>query len=99
MMMSYFTGCGQQDSSRDAVSDVDKVFTLEELEKYDGKDENPAYVAVDGVVYDVSNSSAWRRGEHNGFQAGNDLTDEIKNISPHGVSKLKNLTVVGKLVE
>lgn len=71
--------------------------TLEELAKYDGKNGQPAYVAVDGIIYDVTNSPAWKGGGHNGFMAGKDLTQEIKNVSPHGVSKLGNVPAVGKL--
>ncbi len=73
------------------------TLTVEELAKYNGKDGNPAYVAVDGVIYDVTNVPEWKDGEHNGYAAGNDLTEEIKNVSPHGVSKLDGVPVVGKL--
>ena len=53
---------------------------------------------VDGVIYDVTNVPQWKNGEHNGYSAGNDLTDIIKNKSPHGVKQLKGIPVVGKLV-
>lgn len=53
------------------------VFTLEELKKYNGKNGNPSYVAVNGKVYDVSKSPLWKSGEHNGLKAGNDLTKDI----------------------
>jgi cytochrome b involved in lipid metabolism len=33
---------------------TEKIFTTEELAKYDGKNNQPAYIAVDGIVYDVS---------------------------------------------
>jgi predicted heme/steroid binding protein len=78
---------------------VEKTFTIDELSTYNGKDGNPAYIAVEGIVYDVTNVSQWKNGMHNGFEAGKDLTEEIKTISPHGVSKLKGVPVVGKLVE
>ena len=71
--------------------------TIDELAQYNGKDGNPAYIAVEGVIYDVSDVLQWKDGEHNGFSAGNDLTEEIKTISPHGVSKLQGLPVVGTL--
>lgn len=77
----------------------DLELTLEELSQYNGKNGNPAYVAVDGVIYDVSESSRWADGEHNGFSAGNDLTEEIKNVSPHGTSTLSRMPVVGKIVD
>ncbi|SCY33291.1 cytochrome b5 domain-containing protein [Alkaliphilus peptidifermentans] len=74
-------------------------FTIEELAQYNGKNGMAAYVAVDGVVYDVTEISAWKDGQHNGFEAGKDLTDAIKNQSPHGVSKLRNVKKVGILIE
>lgn len=74
-----------------------KSFTIEELKQYNGKDGNKAYIAVDGKVYDVTNSASWKGGRHNGYEAGADLTDEIKNKSPHGISKLRGIPVVGEL--
>ena len=38
-------------------------FTIKELAEYNGKDGKPAYMAVDGVVYDVTNASPWKDGE------------------------------------
>lgn len=75
----------------------EKTFTLDELEEYDGKDGAKAYIAVDGVVYDVTDVEPWAGGEHNDYEAGKDLTEEIKTESPHGVSKLEGIPVVGKL--
>jgi predicted heme/steroid binding protein len=72
-----------------------KVFTLDELKKYDGKNGNPAYVAVNGIVYDVSKSSRWKGGSHEDCSnAGKDLSDVI-NSSPHGSIILKRMPVVG----
>ena len=74
------------------------TFTLDELKKYDGQNGNPAYVAVDGVVYDVTNANRWKDGKHqDGVTAGADLTDVISQ-SPHGKDVLKDLPVVGTLV-
>lgn len=75
------------------------VLTLDELSEYNGQNGMPAYIAIDGVIYDVTNVREWPGGEHNGFVAGKDLTDEIKNSSPHGVSKLNGVPIVGKLAE
>lgn len=74
-----------------------QVFTLEDLSEYDGQDGNPAYVAVDGVVYDVTDNEAWEGGEHAGeLIAGGDYTEEILE-SPHGESVLEDLPIVGTL--
>lgn len=86
-------------NSNDTSKEIagDRVFTLEELSAYNGQDGMPAYIAVDGVVYDVSNVGPWKNGTHNSFKAGDDLTVEIKEISPHGVGNLEGLPIVGKL--
>lgn len=82
-----------------SAADGTLELTLDQLKQYDGKNGNPAYVAVDGIIYDVSNVAKWKNGEHNGYSAGNDLTDIIKNKSPHGVKNLEGLPIVGKIVD
>ena len=83
-------------SSSASFSSAQKTFTLSELKQYNGKNGNPAYIAVSGIVYDVTNAAQWSGGAHHGYSAGQDLTQAIKQ-SPHGASVLKNLPVVGKL--
>ncbi len=78
--------------------EAQEEFTLQELSEYNGKNGNPAYIAYDGVVYDVSNHPRWKSGTHNGQKAGTDITDAIKR-APHGASKIKGLPVVGQLVK
>jgi predicted heme/steroid binding protein len=73
-----------------------KVFTLSELGQYDGNNGQPAYVAVDGVVYDVTNAKGWNSGSHQGYSAGKDLTQEILK-APHGTQILSSLPIVGIL--
>ncbi len=89
----------QPTAASDSTQSPQLELTLEELAAYDGKGGNPAYIAVDGVIYDVSGSSRWRNGEHNGYSAGQDLTEQIKSISPHGLSVLTRMPAVGKIVE
>ncbi|BDR59816.1 cytochrome b5 domain-containing protein [Lactobacillus xylocopicola] len=70
-------------------------FTKETLAKYDGKNGNPAYVAIDGAVYDVTGNSYWTNGAHfGGAVAGSDMTDLI-NQAPHGKAVLDKLEKVG----
>lgn len=73
------------------------TFTTSELKQYDGKNGNKAYVAIDGLVYDLSAVPAWYNGDHHGLHAGNDLSAEIMR-APHQKSVLAKLQVVGKLV-
>ncbi|WP_270350995.1 cytochrome b5 domain-containing protein [Ligilactobacillus ruminis] len=76
----------------------EKIFTEEELEKYDGQNGKPAYVAIDGVVYDVTDVSAWKGGVHHGNKAGQNFSEIIKK-SPHGKKVLDKLEKVGKLAD
>lgn len=111
MVLSVMVACS--DDNPASNSDLDNLenvttnetdqdtleLTLEELKAFDGQDGRPAYVAVDGVIYDMSNSNLWKNGQHNGFQAGQDLTDVIKNQSPHGVKNLERVPKIGVLVD
>ena len=76
--------------------------TREELKHFDGKDGRPAYVAVNGVIYDLTQSRLWRNGEHDPSKgkakAGEDLTDVLQH-SPHGEKILKHFPVAGTLVQ
>lgn len=74
-----------------------KEFTIEELAEYDGSMGKPAYVAVNGIVYDLSYISVWGGGTHFGLYAGRDLSKEFKSCHGNKVEMLKNLPVVGKI--
>jgi len=71
-----------------------KTFTAATLAKYNGQNGNPAYIAVNGKVYDVSNTQGWSNGSHQGYPSGKDYSKEIKN-SPHGTSVLAGLAIIG----
>lgn len=74
-------------------------FTLEQLSQYTGKNGSPAYVAVDGVVYNVTNNRLWAGGNHFwGLTAGKDLSTEFLSCHP-GAMVLSVLPVVGYLVQ
>jgi predicted heme/steroid binding protein len=74
-----------------------KTFTLEDLAKYDGKDGNPAYVAVNGVVYDVTNNAVWAAATHFGLNAGYDLTNQFASCHA-GANILSMLPKVGTII-
>jgi predicted heme/steroid binding protein len=75
-----------------------RKFTIKELEEYNGKNGKPAYIAYQGKVYDLSQSSLWDGGEHMGMhQAGKDLTEELE-LAPHGEEVLKRAKLIGVLV-
>ena len=60
------------------------VFTVRELLRYDGED-GPIYIALQGIVYDVSECPKWRSGLHENLHfPGQDLTCEFPE-APHGM--------------
>lgn len=76
-----------------------RCFTLEELRCYNGRDGAPAYVAANGIVYDVTNSFLWRGGRHQALhEAGTDCTAHLRD-APHGAEFLERFPVVGVLVD
>ncbi len=69
----------------------------QEIEKNNGKDGKPAYVVVDGKVYDVSESKLWKNGKHmNRHVAGADLTSAL-SAAPHGQDVLERFKQVGEI--
>jgi len=74
-----------------------KEIAPEELSSFTGKDGNPAYVGLQGKVYDVTQSPLWPKGLHmKRHSAGKDLTAEI-SAAPHGPEVLDRYSQVGIL--
>lgn len=99
-LASCDAGSTAQDVTR-TTSQGEKTFSLEELAEYDGTGGRPAYVAVDGVVYDLSASSLWPDGTHSrcslGAAAGQDLSVVITQAPASMRSLLQQMPVVGSL--
>ena len=96
--------CGKQNQAISAMAQIlpselqeIRSFTIAELAKYNGKNGNPAYVAVNGAVYDVTNNAAWAAATHFGFSAGKESSKEFESCHA-GQTILNNLKVIGKLV-
>lgn len=78
---------------------MDKLpeFSLNDLKKFNGKNNNKAYVACNGLVYDVTESFLWKGGKHQALHiAGKDLTNDLKD-APHGIEFLEKFPIVGKV--
>ncbi|MBI3741642.1 MAG: cytochrome b5 [Chloroflexi bacterium] len=76
---------------------IQRIFTKQELKKYDGSRKNPVYIAYKGLVYDVTTSAHWWTGMHRNLHfAGQDLTDEIAD-APHTDLVFRKFPVVGIL--
>jgi membrane-associated progesterone receptor component len=90
-------------SSTSTTSAGEPTFTLDDLAQFDGKDGRAAYVAVDGVVYDLTGSRSWPDGNHSrcslGAVAGKDLSEEIKSAPSNMRALLAMAPIVGKMAE
>ncbi|MGL5977703.1 MAG: cytochrome b5 domain-containing protein [Erysipelotrichaceae bacterium] len=89
-------GCSSSTDSGtdDGTGEETNVFTATTLAQYNGLNGAKAYIAVSGVVYDVTGNEAWTGGAHKGIEAGKDVTAAFEG-SPHQVDILADLTVVG----
>ena len=91
---------GSAGSKTATNADPNKIITQAELAAADGKSGHRCFVAVDSVVYEIVDSPLWQNGQHttSGGLAycGADMSQAIKQ-SPHGKSKLAELTIVGHL--
>lgn len=101
--LDYWQWCEQQINKprvrMNETSQPDmKEFTIEELAQYDGSDGKPAYVAVNGIVYDVSNVEAWNDATHFGLRAGRELSDLFNGCHYGIMETLRDVPKVGVLV-
>jgi len=73
--------------------------TLTELANYNGQNGQRAYIAVNGTIYDVTDSPRWENGLHPpDHQAGQDLTEELTK-APHVRAVVERFPIVGRLEE
>jgi predicted heme/steroid binding protein len=76
-----------------------RIFTVENLTRYNGKNGKRAYLAYKGKVYDVTTSFLWKEGRHQVLHnAGADLTTAMEQ-APHSDDVLAKFRVVGVLQE
>ena len=99
------TACSAAQSSaattdgQTTAATTEQTFTLEQLAQFDGQNGNKAYIAVDGVVYDVTDVAVWDHKQHAGkFTAGQDYSAELKSQAPHSASMLSQAKRIGVLV-
>lgn len=81
------------------MSVPEREITLNELRRNTGERGTRMFVALDGVVYDVTDCPKWRSGLHEDLHfPGQDLTDEFA-AAPHREEVFKHpcVLVVGRL--
>lgn len=71
----------------------------EEVKMYDGKAGRPAYIIVDGIVYDVTESEEWKYGRYLGARAGEDYTNLFKNGKEESMPILSSFKIIGVIKE
>ncbi|MCF8062216.1 MAG: CopD family protein, partial [Deltaproteobacteria bacterium] len=77
-------------------TDEDEI-TGANLSRFDGSGGKPAYVAAEGVIYDVTESGKWTEGRHFGrHAAGADLTSALAG-APHGGEVLERVPRGGEM--
>jgi predicted heme/steroid binding protein len=72
------------------------MYSKQQLALRNGQDKPEIWVALNGLIYDVTDSRLWRNGKHYEHWAGQDLTDELKD-APHTESVFLKFKVVGEL--
>jgi predicted heme/steroid binding protein len=72
------------------------AYSLAQVALRNGQDKPEIWVALNGLIYDVTKSRLWRDGKHYEHWAGQDLTDELKD-APHTEKVFDKFTVIGKL--
>lgn len=75
-----------------------KLYSRAQLALRNGQDKPEVWVALHGVIYDVSKSRLWNKGKHYEHWAGQDLTDELPD-APHTEKVFDKFNVVGKLTD
>ena len=98
LQLTILAACGTTKTPTETpASSTPLTLTIEELAKYDGTNGNKAYIAIDGKIYDVTDIAPWKGGNHHGYTAGKDLTNEIKTVAPHGMTPIEKLTPIGTI--
>ncbi|HOX82092.1 MAG TPA: cytochrome b5 domain-containing protein [Chryseolinea sp.] len=73
------------------------LYSKAQLALRNGQDKPQIWVALHGMIYEVTASRLWRDGKHYEHWAGQDLTDELKD-APHTEKVFEKFKVIGKLI-
>jgi predicted heme/steroid binding protein len=72
-------------------------YTLAQLALRNGQDRDEIWVGYNGLIYDVTRSRLWRRGNHYEHWAGQDLTKELQKDAPHTEHVFDKFHAIGRL--
>jgi len=83
---------------RKKIDEESHDLTVEELSSFDGTEGRRSLIAYQREIYDVTESTLWKRGTHGGkHRAGFDLTDML-HTAPHGEEVFEKVRKTGTLV-
>jgi arsenite oxidase small subunit len=74
-----------------------KVFTLDELRNFNGKDGKPLYLIFKGKVYNLSESKLWANGKHMGIHDFDEKLEETIKQAPHAEEVLSRFQIIGEV--
>ena len=74
------------------------IYSKNQLALRNGQDKPEIWVALHGIIYDVTSSRLWKNGKHYEHWAGQDLTKELED-APHTEKVFDKFKVIGKLKE
>ena len=67
-----------------------------ELSLRNGQDKKEVWVAIKGLIYDVTSSRKWETGIHYEHWAGQELDQELMD-APHLPDVINKFPIIGKL--
>ena len=79
------------------MTDELPTYTKSQLALRNGQDRDELWTAYQGIIYDVSRSRLWKRGNHYEHWAGQDLTAELDQDAPHQADVFEKFPKVGRL--
>lgn len=88
LLLAGYAGAAEKAAAPEKDAWKTRVFTAEELKNYSGRNGQPVYVAVDGIVYDLSRVKPWKTGRHMKMHdAGTDQSRAIHELAPQSIHK------------
>ena len=78
------------------MSDDLPIYTPSQLALRNGQDREEVWVAYRNVIYDVTKSKLWRKGQHYEHWSGQDLTHELPD-APHTDKVFDKFKPIGRL--
>ena len=81
----------------DKTMDHLPTYTRSQLALRNGQDKPEVWIAYQGLIYDVSQSRLWMKGQHYEHWAGQDLTAELAD-APHDDWVFEHFDPIGRLL-